>query len=174
MASRCWGRGYWCYCQPAERAISSLFGNRQSDSLLSAGGFTGTQCSNSGGSAEWDQLWLMSTIFLVAVAMGGISSLMFGLMMFFTRNERRAADYGLQASLFVLTRLTVPIMAGILLDRRVFADAYYTVLRSAGGTDNGSVKPEITFPYGTVHFPVIPASALSSYRARGFNRISVF
>lgn len=66
---------------------------------------------------KWDQLWLMSTIFLVAVAMGGISSLMFGLMMFFTRNERRAADYGLQASLFVLTRLTVPIMAGILLDR---------------------------------------------------------
>jgi len=42
---------------------------------------------------------------------------MFGLMMFFTRNERRAADYGLQASLFVLTRLTFPIGAGVLLDR---------------------------------------------------------
>lgn len=62
-------------------------------------------------------LWLMSTLFLVAVAMGGISSLMFGLMMFFTRNERRAADYGLQASLFVVTRLTFPIGAGVLLDR---------------------------------------------------------
>lgn len=64
-----------------------------------------------------EQIWLLSAIFLVAVAMGGISSLMFGLMMFFTRNERRAADYGLQASLFVLTRLTFPIGAGILLDR---------------------------------------------------------
>jgi len=66
---------------------------------------------------KWQPLWLMGTIFLVAVAMGGISSLMFGLMMFFTRNERRAADYGLQASLFVVTRLTFPIAAGILLDR---------------------------------------------------------
>lgn len=66
---------------------------------------------------KWDQRWLMATIFLVAVAMGGISSLMFGLMMFFTRNERRAADYGLQASLFVVTRLTFPIAAGLLLDR---------------------------------------------------------
>jgi len=66
---------------------------------------------------KWDQRWLMGAIFLVAVAMGGISSLMFGLMMFFTRNERRAADYGLQASLFVLTRLTFPIGAGVLLDR---------------------------------------------------------
>ncbi|WP_300001886.1 MFS transporter [uncultured Cedecea sp.] len=65
---------------------------------------------------KWDQRWLMSSIFLVAVAMGGISSLMFGLMMFFTRNERRAADYGLQASLFVVTRLTFPIGAGALLD----------------------------------------------------------
>lgn len=64
-----------------------------------------------------ENIWLMSAIFLVAVAMGGISSLMFGLMMFFTRNERRAADYGLQASLFVLTRLTFPVGAGILLDR---------------------------------------------------------
>jgi len=64
-----------------------------------------------------EQIWLLSAIFLVAVAMGGISSLMFGLMMFFTRNERRAADYGLQASLFVLTRLTFPIGAGVLLDR---------------------------------------------------------
>lgn len=66
---------------------------------------------------KWSPLWLMGSIFLVAIAMGGISSLMFGLMMFFTRNERRAADYGLQASLFVLTRLTFPIGAGVLLDR---------------------------------------------------------
>lgn len=61
--------------------------------------------------------WLIGAIFLVAIAMGGISSLMLGLMMFFTRNERRAADYGLQASLFVLTRLTFPVAAGVLLDR---------------------------------------------------------
>lgn len=54
---------------------------------------------------------------LVAVAMGAVSSLLFGLMMYFTRPRRRAADYGLQASLFVMTRLMVPIAAGMLLDR---------------------------------------------------------
>lgn len=54
---------------------------------------------------------------LVAVALGAISSLLFGLMMYFTRPRRCAADYGLQASLFVMTRLSVPVAAGVLLDR---------------------------------------------------------
>ncbi|WP_443190559.1 MFS transporter [Pseudomonas indica] len=54
---------------------------------------------------------------LVAAAMGGISALVFGLMMFFTRQQRQAADYGLQASLFVVSRLAVPVAAGMLLDR---------------------------------------------------------
>ncbi|WP_417701335.1 MFS transporter [Pseudomonas sp.] len=53
---------------------------------------------------------------LVAAAMGAISSLVFGLMMFFTRQQRQAADYGLQTSLFVVSRLAVPVAAGLLLD----------------------------------------------------------
>lgn len=67
-------------------------------------------------SLKLDTGWVIASIFLVAAAMGAISSLMFGLMMFFTRHKRRAADYGLQASLFVITRLTFPIGAGLLLD----------------------------------------------------------
>ncbi|PHI29745.1 MFS transporter [Budvicia aquatica] len=63
-----------------------------------------------------DQIWVIASIFLVAISMGAISSLLFGLTMFFTRHQRRASDYGLQASLFVITRLTFPIGAGILLD----------------------------------------------------------
>ncbi|EPL10672.1 major facilitator transporter [Pseudomonas sp. CF161] len=61
--------------------------------------------------------WLVFAAFLLACAMGAVSTLVFGLMMFFSRQNRQAADYGLQASLFVLTRLLVPIGAGVLLDR---------------------------------------------------------
>ena len=58
---------------------------------------------------------------LLACAMGAISALLFGLMMFFTRELRQATDYGLQASLFVLSRLLVPVAAGMLLDRFGYA-----------------------------------------------------
>ncbi|MDX5627204.1 MULTISPECIES: MFS transporter [unclassified Brenneria] len=67
-------------------------------------------------SLKLDQTWVIISILLVAISMGAISSLMFGLMMFFTRHQRRASDYGLQASLFVITRLTFPLGAGLLLD----------------------------------------------------------
>ncbi|WP_335944670.1 MFS transporter [Pseudomonas sp. G166] len=61
--------------------------------------------------------WLVVAAYLLATAMGAVSSLMFGLMMFFSRRDHQADDYGLQASLFVLTRLLVPLGAGALLDR---------------------------------------------------------
>lgn len=61
--------------------------------------------------------WLVVAAFLLAMAMGAVSTLVFALMMFFSREHRQAADYGLQASLFVLTRMLVPIAAGALLDR---------------------------------------------------------
>lgn len=67
-------------------------------------------------SLQFNLMWVVICIFLVAIAMGAISSLVFGLMMFFTRYQHRASDYGLQASLFVITRLTFPIGAGLLLD----------------------------------------------------------
>ncbi|WLH89278.1 MFS transporter [Pseudomonas sp. FP453] len=64
-----------------------------------------------------DMVWLVAAAFLLATAMGAVSTLVFALMMFFSREHRQAADYGLQASLFVLTRMLVPIGAGVLLDR---------------------------------------------------------
>lgn len=68
----------------------------------------------------WAQLgttWLIISTLCIAATMGAVSALMFGLTMFFTRRQQNASDYGLQSSLFVITRLTVPILAGILLDR---------------------------------------------------------
>lgn len=62
-------------------------------------------------------VWLVLAALLLATAMGAVSTLVFALMMFFSREHRQAADYGLQASLFVLTRMLVPIAAGVLLDR---------------------------------------------------------
>ncbi|ERL49309.1 MFS transporter [Halomonas huangheensis] len=59
---------------------------------------------------------LILCVALVAIAMGATSSLLFGLMMFFARPRQQASDYGLQASLFVISRLAVPVVAGILLD----------------------------------------------------------
>ena len=60
--------------------------------------------------------WLVGAAFLLACAMGAVSTLVFALMMLFSREQRQAADYGLQASLFVLTRMLVPVAAGVLLD----------------------------------------------------------
>lgn len=61
--------------------------------------------------------WLVAAALLVALAMGAAASLAFGLMMFFARAGHQAADYGLQSSLFALSRLAVPVAAGLLLDR---------------------------------------------------------
>lgn len=61
--------------------------------------------------------WLVAAAALLAVAMGVASSLAFALMMEFARPGQRAADYGLQASLFALGRIAVAPLAGLLLDR---------------------------------------------------------
>lgn len=53
----------------------------------------------------------------LAIAMGLASSLAFALMMEFSRDAHRAIDYGLQAGLFSLSRVLVPPVAGLLLDR---------------------------------------------------------
>ncbi len=60
-------------------------------------------------------LLIIST--LMAAAIGGLSALMFMLMMVFSREDTRAVDYGIQASLFTLSRLSVPLLSGLLLDR---------------------------------------------------------
>lgn len=66
--------------------------------------------------AAGQSLWLVGAG-LIACAMGALSGLMFGLMMHFARPGNRALDYGLQASLFTLSRLAVPVLAGTVLDR---------------------------------------------------------
>lgn len=71
-------------------------------------------------------LWLVGAG-LLACAMGALSGVMFGLMMHFARSGYQALDYGLQASLFTLSRLAVPVLAGILLDRLGYP-AMFTVL----------------------------------------------
>lgn len=53
----------------------------------------------------------------VAVAMGYIAALAFGLTMHFARQRSAATDYGLQSSLFSLSRLLVPALGGVLLDQ---------------------------------------------------------
>lgn len=60
---------------------------------------------------------LLAAAALLAIAMGVASSLAFALMMEFARDGWRAADYGLQASLFTLGRIAVAPLAGLLLDR---------------------------------------------------------
>jgi len=59
---------------------------------------------------------LLAISALMACAIGGLSALMFMLMMVFSRAENRAVDYGIQASLFTLSRLSVPLFSGVLLD----------------------------------------------------------
>ncbi|MHA6197629.1 MFS transporter [Pseudomonas wadenswilerensis] len=63
------------------------------------------------------QVWLIASALCLAASMGAVSALMFGLTLFFSRRQRTASDYGLQSSLFVITRLAAPVAAGLLLDR---------------------------------------------------------
>ena len=63
------------------------------------------------------ETWLVAAAAFLAVAMGVASALAFALMMEFARDGWRAADYGLQASLFTLARIAVVLPAGLLLDR---------------------------------------------------------
>lgn len=53
----------------------------------------------------------------VAIAMGYMAALAFALTMHFARRSAAAIDYGLQSSLFALSRLLVPAATGLLLDR---------------------------------------------------------
>lgn len=73
--------------------------------------------------AAEQSLWLVGAG-LIACAMGALSGLMFGLMMHFARPGNRALDYGLQASLFTLSRLAVPVLAGIVLDRLGYSSMF--------------------------------------------------
>lgn len=68
-------------------------------------------------SGEWGKTALMAAALTLALAMGMSSGLLFGLMMNHARQHLAALDYGLQSSLFIASRTTAPLLAGILLDR---------------------------------------------------------
>jgi len=60
---------------------------------------------------------LIAVVVLIAIAMGANASLVFGLMMYHTRADMNALDYGIQSSLFALMRALIPILMGVILDR---------------------------------------------------------
>jgi len=59
---------------------------------------------------------LLAAAALVACMIGASAGLIFALMMHYTRAGLTALDYGIQASLFVLGRSVIPLLAGVLLD----------------------------------------------------------
>ncbi|WP_028605637.1 MFS transporter [Ottowia thiooxydans] len=61
--------------------------------------------------------FIIASAACVAIAMGYIAALAFGLTMHFARQNAAATDYGLQSSLFSLSRLLVPAIGGLLLDQ---------------------------------------------------------
>lgn len=59
---------------------------------------------------------LIACAMAIAAAMGATAALTFGLMMAHTRPGLQALDYGIQSSVFSLTRIAAPLAAGVLLD----------------------------------------------------------
>lgn len=59
---------------------------------------------------------LVACAMAVAASMGATAALVFGLMMSHARPGLQALDYGIQSSVFALTRIAAPLAAGMLLD----------------------------------------------------------
>lgn len=59
---------------------------------------------------------LVACAMAVAASMGATAALVFGLMMSHARPGLQALDYGIQSSVFALTRIAAPLAAGVLLD----------------------------------------------------------
>lgn len=73
---------------------------------------------------QWHDWRLVAAVMLVAIALGLSSGVLFAGMMHQCRPELAASDYGIQSSLFSLSRIIVPISAGVLLDRLGFSGMY--------------------------------------------------
>ena len=58
---------------------------------------------------------------VLALSVGAASGLVFGMMMYFVRSGLAALDYGIQSSLFIVTRTLMPAIAGILIDHAGYA-----------------------------------------------------
>lgn len=82
----------------------------------------------------------------VAVAMGYIAALAFGLTMHFARRQAAAADYGLQSSLFALSRVLVPAVGGALLDRASHAGLLACLAAAMLGVCGLCIRQAATLP----------------------------
>ncbi len=76
---------------------------------------------------------LIASAMAVAAAMGATATLAFGLMMSHSRPGLQALDYGIQSSVFALTRIAVPLAAGVLLDHAGASVMLATLAAAAAG-----------------------------------------
>ena len=81
-------------------------------------------CMYAASAMQWHDWRLIASVMSVAIALGLSSGVLFAGIMSQCRPELAASDYGLQSSLFSLSRIVVPISAGVLLDRLGFSGMY--------------------------------------------------
>lgn len=75
---------------------------------------------------------LLAASMALALAMGASAGLLFGLMMHHTRAGLAALDYGVQSSLFVASRSSLPPLAGLVLDRSGYSGLMLTLAAGLG------------------------------------------
>lgn len=74
---------------------------------------------------------LIATICVLALSLGLSSGLVLGLLMAQSREHHEAVDYGIQSSLFSLSRMLVPAVAGVLLDHIGYQGMFTALLLAA-------------------------------------------
>jgi PAT family beta-lactamase induction signal transducer AmpG len=79
----------------------------------------------------WLDWRLTMTIMLVAIGLGLSSGVLFGLVMQKCRVNFSASDYGVQTSLFSLSRILIPISAGLILDIAGYSIMYLALAFAA-------------------------------------------
>ncbi|OOV86005.1 MFS transporter [Oceanospirillum linum] len=79
----------------------------------------------------WLDWRLILAVMGLAIALGLSAGVIFGLIMIHSRQDLSASDYGLQSSLFALTRMLVPISAGIMLDTLGYSGMYLGLVLGA-------------------------------------------
>jgi Predicted membrane-associated HD superfamily hydrolase len=74
---------------------------------------------------------LITAVVVLAIALGLSSGVIMGIMMTQCRQQHEAFDYSLQSSLFALSRMLVPALAGVLLDKLGYQGLYGGLLVGA-------------------------------------------
>ncbi len=73
---------------------------------------------------SWPIWGTVIAILWMSIVLGLVSGVLFALIMNFSRSEYSASDYGVQTSLFTLSRMLGPLGAGMALDRFGFSGMY--------------------------------------------------